>query len=43
MVDKIGVSYGLFGGSVGNNGLATFSSNLNGGSDSVFAVPDIID
>ncbi len=42
MVDKIGVSYGVFGGSVGNNGLATFSSNLNGGSDSVSIVPDTI-
>lgn len=42
MVDKIGVSYGVFGGAVGNNGLATFSSNLNAGSDSVSIVPNII-
>jgi general secretion pathway protein D len=42
MVDKIGISYGVFGGAVGSNGLATFSSSLNGGSDSIFVVPDTI-
>ena len=42
MVDKIGVSYGIFGGAVGSNGLSTFSSSLNGGSDSIFTVPTTI-
>jgi general secretion pathway protein D len=35
LVNQIGVSYGIFGGKVGNNGLAAFSSNLNGGSGSI--------
>ena len=35
LVDQIGISYGVFGGTAGSNGLATFSSNLNGGSDSL--------
>ena len=42
LVDKIGVSYGIFGGTAGSNGLATFSSNLNGGSDSVSLVKEAI-
>ena len=42
LVDKIGVSYGLYAGTAGSNGLATFSSSLNGGSDSVFTVPTTI-
>lgn len=32
LVDEIGVKYGIFGGTAGSNGLATFSSGLNGGS-----------
>ncbi|GGD43270.1 type II secretion system protein GspD [Malaciobacter pacificus] len=40
LVDRIGVSYGIFGGKVGNNGLAAFSSSLNGGSNSI---NDVID
>ena len=35
LVDNIGVQYGIFGGTSGNNGLATFSSNLNGGDKSL--------
>ena len=35
LVNQIGVSYGIFGGKVGNSGLAAFSSNLNGGSGSI--------
>jgi general secretion pathway protein D len=42
LVDKIGVQYGIFGGTAGSNGLATFSSSLNGGSDSVSLVKDAI-
>jgi general secretion pathway protein D len=42
LVDKIGVSYGLYAGTAGSNGLATFSSNLSGGSDSIFTVPSTI-
>ncbi len=42
LVDKIGVQYGIFGGTAGSNGLATFSSNLNGGSDSLSLVKDTI-
>jgi len=49
LVDRIGISYGLFGGTVGSKGLAAFSSSLNAGStaiDSVvntigLAIPDI--
>lgn len=36
LVDKIGVQYGIFGGTAGSNGLATFSSSLNKGD-----VPDL--
>ena len=35
LVDNIGVQYGIFGGTSGSNGLATFSSNLNGGDKSL--------
>lgn len=42
LVDKIGVQYGIFGGTAGSNGLATFSSSLNGGSNSVSLVKDAI-
>ena len=35
LVDKIGVQYGIFGGTAGSNGLATFSSSLNGGDKSL--------
>lgn len=31
LVDRIGVQYGIFGGTAGSNGLATFSSSLNNG------------
>lgn len=43
LVDQIGISYGLFGGTVGSNGLATFSSNLNGGSSSIDLVTGALD
>ena len=43
LVNNIGVQYGIFGGSAGSNGLATFSSNLNGGSTSINDVLNIID
>ena len=43
LVDQIGISYGLFGGRVGSNGLATFSSNLNGGSTSLNDVKGLLD
>ena len=35
LINNIGVQYGIFGGTSGNNGLATFSSNLNGGDKSL--------
>ena len=46
LVNNIGVQYGIFGGTAGSNGLATFSSNLNGGTVPSFKVdgltiPDI--
>ncbi|MDY3204494.1 MAG: secretin N-terminal domain-containing protein [Arcobacter sp.] len=43
LVNNIGVQYGIFGGSAGSNGLATFSSNLNGGSTSINDVLNVID
>jgi general secretion pathway protein D len=42
VVNNIGVQYGIFGGTSGSNGLATFSSNLNGGSNSIALVKDAI-
>ena len=42
LVNKIGVQYGVFGGTAGNNGLATFSSSLNGGSNSVALVKETV-
>ena len=42
LVDQIGIQYGIFGGTAGSNGLATFSSKLNGGSDSVSLVKSAI-
>lgn len=42
LVNKIGVQYGIFGGTAGNNGLATFSSSLNGGSNSVELVKETV-
>ena len=42
LVNKIGVQYGIFGGTAGSNGLATFSSSLNGGSNSISLVKDAI-
>ncbi|QKF78424.1 secretin N-terminal domain-containing protein [Arcobacter defluvii] len=42
LVNNIGVQYGIFGGTAGSNGLATFSSNLNGGSNSISLVKDAI-
>lgn len=50
LIDKIGVQYGIFGGTSGSNGLATFSSSLNKGTipdlgdlkkNSGLAIPDI--
>ncbi len=43
LVNNIGVQYGIFGGTSGSNSLATFSSNLNGGSTSITDVLNIID
>jgi general secretion pathway protein D len=43
LVDQIGISYGLFGGTAGTNGLATFSSNLNGGSTSIGDVTSLLE
>ena len=42
LVDRIGISYGLFGGTVGSKGLATFSSSLNGGSTAIDSVVNTI-
>lgn len=42
LLEKIGVSYGIFGGHVGNHSLSTFSSSLNGGSDSLSIVKNVI-
>jgi general secretion pathway protein D len=42
VVNNIGVQYGIFGGTTGSNGLATFSSNLNGGSNAISLVKDAI-
>lgn len=42
VVNNIGVQYGIFGGTSGSNGLATFSSSLNGGSNSIALVKDAI-
>lgn len=43
LVDQIGISYGIFGGSVGSKGLAAFSSSLNGGSNSIDTVVGALD
>ena len=43
LVDQIGISYGLFGGTVGSNGLATFSSSLNGGSTTISDVTSLLE
>ena len=43
LVDQIGISYGLFGGTVGSNGLATFSSSLNGGSTTFSDVTSLLE
>ena len=42
MLQRVGFSYGLFGGNVGSHNLMTFSSSLNGGSDSLSLVKDIL-
>ena len=42
VVNNVGVQYGIFGGTTGSNGLATFSSNLNGGSNAISLVKDAI-
>ncbi len=42
MLENIGISYGIFGGKVGNHNLSTFSSSLNGGSNSTSIVKDIL-
>lgn len=41
LVDEVGVKYGIFGGTAGSKGLATFSSSLNGGSGVAFDIGDI--
>ena len=42
MLENIGISYGIFGGKVGNHNLSTFSSSLNGGSNSLFSAKEIL-
>ena len=42
LVNKIGISYGIFAGNANNNGLTAFSSSLNGGSDSISLLKDAI-
>ena len=44
LVDEIGVSYGIFAGTSGNKGLATFSTKLNGnaGADSLSTVKSFL-
>ena len=42
LVDRIGISYGLFGGTVGSKGLSAFSSSLNGGSTAIDTVVNTI-
>lgn len=42
LVNKIGVSYGIFAGSTNNSGLTAFSSNLNAGSNSISLVKDAL-
>ena len=37
LVDRIGISYGLFGGTAGSKGLSTFSTSLNGASDTLLS------
>ncbi|MFA9375081.1 MAG: type II secretion system protein GspD, partial [Poseidonibacter sp.] len=42
LVDKIGISYGIFGGNVTSKGLSTFSTSLNDGSDSLNIVKSFL-
>lgn len=42
MLENIGISYGIFAGKVGNHNLNTFSTSLNGGSNSSSIVKDIL-
>ena len=42
LVNQVGISYGIFGGSVGNKGLAAFSTSLNGGSSAISNVTDTL-
>ena len=42
LVNNIGVQYGIFGGTAGSNGLATFSSSLNKGTIPSFEIPGLI-
>lgn len=41
LVDEIGVSYGILAGRAGSNGLAAFSSKLNGGSSAITDITTI--
>lgn len=41
LVDEVGIKYGILGGTSKNKGLATFASNLNGGSSFAFSPTDI--
>ncbi len=41
LVDEIGIKYGVSGGKVGNNGLGTFASSLNGGDALAFDITSI--
>ena len=42
LVNKIGVSYGIFAGTTNNSGLTAFSSNLNAGSNSISLVKEAL-
>lgn len=42
LVDRIGISYGLFGGTAGSKGLTAFSSSLNGGSTAINDVQNLL-
>lgn len=42
LVNNIGVQYGIFGGTAGSNGLATFSSSLNKGTIPSFEIPGLV-
>ncbi len=42
LVDEVGIKYGILGGTAGNDGLATFSSGLNGAGDVSIGIPEAL-